>query len=753
MIRKIQQLTVALLLAGLALTLTLTPTRADSPPTFVTKWGNFGENAGEFVTPAGIAVDSAGNVYVADSGNQRIQKFDGDGNFLRMWGGGVNTGAGDPDICTVDTDCQIGTSGGGAGQFGSPTGIAIDSSDNVYVAESGNHRIQKFDSNGNFLLMWGSGVNTGGGDPNICTSAVDCQAGTSGSGDGQFNTPVSVAVSSSGNVYVADNLNNRIQKFSNTGAFVTKWGAFGAPAGVAVDSSSNVYVTNPLPNVRIQKFNSDGTATLAQWGSFGINADAGEFAGPAGLTVDSSGNIYISDRVLFNRIQLFDINTDFVRMWGFGVDTGAGVFEICSASTTPCQTGISGSGDGQFNASADVAVDSAGNIYVVEESNHRVQKFEQRLLAITKTVNNDTPRSGDQITYTITVHNGGSISATNTVISDTLPAGLTFAGPVGLEGSSGTVAQNAGELPALASNVTITNGSTITITFPVTVNTVLAPNTVINNTAAVTSTEESTPQTASTLITVNAVDLEVLKIPDDLFPNPGQLITYTISVKNSGIISATNAVISDTLPDGLTFAGPVGLEGSSGTVAQDAGDLPTLASGLTIPNGSTITVTLPVTVNTGQDHGTLIFNVASVTSDEITSPEYGLGFTVVITLNDTLPPIFPSNPLITPTQGITLDTLFPLFEWYAAWDNGQVLTYLLTLSSTLDVLSAQSTSISFTTSQTSFVSPIPLSSGEYFWTVQAQDAAGNVNSPPIPSQSFTITAGSKKTYLPIIIKN
>lgn len=710
MTRKIQQLTLALLLAGLALTLTLTPTQADNPPTFVLMWGsgvdtgasafeicttdtlpcqagNFaGTGNGELAFPTGVAVDSSGNVYVVDSGHHRIQKFDSNGNYLAKWG----------------------TPGSGNGQFSTPYGVAVDSSDNIYVTDRDNDRVQKFDSDGNFITKWG----------------------TTGNNNSEFNSPYGIAIDSSNNVYVVDNGNSRIQKFDSNGGFQTEWGSpgsgdfqFSSPLGIAVDSSNNVYVADNL-NLRVQKFNSTGTILLDTWNS-------GEFLFPFAVTVDGEDNVYVSEKIGNARVHKFDSSGTLLTTWG-----------------SP------GSGAGQFNGPNDVAVDSDGNIYVVEESNHRVQKFEQHLLAITKSVNNDTPRSGDRITYTISVHNGGAISATNAVISDTLPAGLTFAGPVGLEGSSGTVAQDAGDLPALASNVTITDGSTITVTFPVTVNAGLAPNTVINNTAAVTSSEESTPQTASTLITVNAVDLNVLKIPskiEDHFPNPGQLITYTIFVTNSGIISATNAVVSDTLPDGLTFAGPVELAGSSGTVAQDAGDLPTLASGLTIPNGASIQVTLPVTVDTGQDHGTLIFNVAAVTSDEVTSPEYGLGITIV--LSDTLPPIFPSNPLITPTQGITLDTLFPIFEWYAALDNGQVLTYLLTLSSTLDVLSAQSTSISFTTSQTSFVSPIALSKGDYFWTVQAQDAAGNVNSPPIPSQSFTIVADSRKTYLPLIIKN
>ena len=97
------------------------------------------------ILPEDVATDSSGNVYVVDFGNNRIQKFDSNGNFITKWG---SEGAGD-------------------GQFKSPLGIAIDSSGNVYVADHDNHRIQKFDSNGNFITKWGS----------------------DGAGDGQFNTP------------------------------------------------------------------------------------------------------------------------------------------------------------------------------------------------------------------------------------------------------------------------------------------------------------------------------------------------------------------------------------------------------------------------------------------------------------------------------------------------------------------------------------------------------------------------------------
>ena len=102
-----------------------------------------------------------------------------------------------------------GSYGSGDGQFNAPSGVAVDSSGNVYVADTDNHRIQKFNSSGGFITKWGS----------------------SGSGDGQFNYPYGVAVDSSGNVYVADTSNDRIQKFNSTGGFITKWGSYGSGDG------------------------------------------------------------------------------------------------------------------------------------------------------------------------------------------------------------------------------------------------------------------------------------------------------------------------------------------------------------------------------------------------------------------------------------------------------------------------------------------------------------------------------------------
>jgi HYR domain/NHL repeat len=202
----------------------------NSSGVFQLSWGTAGSGNGQFLNGAGgVAVDSAGNVYVTDLGNHRIEKFTSGGSFIMSWG----------------------SSGTGNGQFSGPEGIATDASDNIYVADTGNHRIQKFNTSGTFITKWG----------------------TNGSGDGQFVTPLGVATDGVGDVYVADTGNNRIQKFSATGTFITSCGTsgtgtgeFSGPQDVGVDSAGNYYVAD-LGNDRVQKFGPGGASPVANAGA------------------------------------------------------------------------------------------------------------------------------------------------------------------------------------------------------------------------------------------------------------------------------------------------------------------------------------------------------------------------------------------------------------------------------------------------------------------------------------------------------
>ena len=270
-----------------------------------------GSGDGQFAAPLGMAVDGAGNVYVADNQNHRIQKFGDGGDFLAAWG----------------------SEGSEDGQFQFPGGVTADGAGSVYVADANNHRIQVFSSTGTFLRAWGS----------------------EGMEEGEFNVPADVAVDESGNVYVIDLLNHRIQVFSSNGAFLNAWGSEGTgegqfrhPDGIAVDDATgNVYVTDQVNN-RVQVFSSNG-AFLYAWGSDGTGE--GQFDSVHQIAIDGAGNVYVAD-LGNHRIQVFSSSGTFVRMWG-----------------------SHGNGDGQFFDPHGIAVDDAGRAYVADAGNNRVQVF------------------------------------------------------------------------------------------------------------------------------------------------------------------------------------------------------------------------------------------------------------------------------------------------------------------------------------------------------------------------------------------
>jgi sugar lactone lactonase YvrE len=318
---SLSRLTRFLVVCGVALAV---PESASADYDFVTKWGSSGTGDSQFQFPAGIATDSAGNVYVSDLGdgsaeNDQIRKFTSSGEFLVRWG---SEGSGDPRLFN-------------------PWGLAVDSGGFVYVADTANHYVKKFSS----------------------TGAFSAKIGAPGSGDGEFTGPWGVAVDSAGNVYATDfdfgETVNRIQKFKpSIGPYVFdgKWGVTGSEPGkfkqpydIAVDTAGSVYVCDNRNN-RIQKFDSEGFF-LAQWG--GAGSEDGQFVFPEGIATDPNGNVYVADTGN-NRIQKFTSTGAFVTKWG-----------------------SNGTADGQFREPSDVAVDSDGNVYVVDTSNDRIQKFSE----------------------------------------------------------------------------------------------------------------------------------------------------------------------------------------------------------------------------------------------------------------------------------------------------------------------------------------------------------------------------------------
>ncbi len=285
---------------------------ADTPPQFVRAWGKLGTGPGEFTYPAAIEVNALGNVYVADTGNDRIQVFSSTGEFLFTWG----------------------SRGSGPGQFYSPQGIAFDPSGNVYVTDYQNYRVQKFTPEGQFLLSFGEG----------------------GTADGQFgrtNTsyegPYGIAVDGNGDVYVGDQGNNRVQKFTGSGQFLTKWGSYGTGTGqfnddirgIAVDAAGNVYVTDPENN-NTQEFTSYGIYVRSY-----VN---GAYDRPMDAAVPASGRLAVLTSACV--VENFQASGLFESSWG-------------------------GCGDslGQFTFPHAVSFDTKGNAFVADTYNHRIQQF------------------------------------------------------------------------------------------------------------------------------------------------------------------------------------------------------------------------------------------------------------------------------------------------------------------------------------------------------------------------------------------
>jgi len=278
-----------------------------------------------------------------------------------------------------------------------PEGIDIDAEGNIYVNDIGDNQIKKFDKGGVLVSMWGStgdepgqfkhphgnkieNVDSGSHHNNNTLSEGEesyiyitdqnnyriqkfttngtftTMWGEEGEGDQQFSHIHGIDLDSDGNLYVSDRDQPSIQKFTPNGTFIKKWGSQGTSEGqfiqpwdVKVSPDNKVYVPD-FGNDRIQIFTTDGDF-ITSWGTSGT--EPGQFSGPAGVTFDSSGNVYVTDSGN-QRVQIFSSNGTFLSSFG-----------------------ENGEGDGQFSRPESITVDnSSGKVYVSDTSNNNVQIFE-----------------------------------------------------------------------------------------------------------------------------------------------------------------------------------------------------------------------------------------------------------------------------------------------------------------------------------------------------------------------------------------
>jgi trimeric autotransporter adhesin len=322
--------------------------------------------------PFAIAIDSAGNFFIADFLNNRIRKVSSSGIITTVAGNGYSGYGGDGGQAT-------------SAQLNYPSGVAVDSAGSIFISDSSNNCIRRISSSGIITTIAGNGTTGFSGDGGQATSA-------------QLNSPNGVSVDSAGNLLIGVSINNRVRKVSPSGIITTVAGngsgGYGGdgglaalaqiylPYGVAEDSAGNLFIAEFL-NSRIRKVTSSGIiSTVAGNGTSGYSGDGGAATSAMldvnGVAVDSADSIYIVGNYRIRKVSSSGIITTIVGT-GSGGYTGDGGFATSA----------------QINSAFGAAVDSAGNLFIADTGNNRIRKVSVSGIITTMAGNGSSGYGGD----------------------------------------------------------------------------------------------------------------------------------------------------------------------------------------------------------------------------------------------------------------------------------------------------------------------------------------------------------------------
>lgn len=322
---------------------TITPGGASSGPgaVFSTEFGELGLGPGQLESPDAVALDRRGELWVADTANNRIDEFSPSGEFILTVGWGVRKGGAKVEVC--EELCRAGSAGDGKGEFSAPQGIAYDPNDDrVYVSDTDNNRIEEF--------------TTGEGDGNSQPGRYKGTFGGQGTGNGQLNSPRGLTIDAQGNIWVADEANNRIEEFNKKGKFADAYGNLvgGKGEGEFTGAGDVTYCAGDLYAVddggeRVEEFSTSRTP-IRTFG--GAGKEEGQFTQIGRIACDpENSDLYVTDSAA-DRVESF-------------TDEGKPVAVF----------GSSGNGRGQFSDPTGVAVNSTGTAYVLDAGNNRIQEW------------------------------------------------------------------------------------------------------------------------------------------------------------------------------------------------------------------------------------------------------------------------------------------------------------------------------------------------------------------------------------------